>query len=70
MFSSGDDETGEAGLHERCVHPVHSAATGQADQERHGTASGVSQPGSCLRQSSEARPVLTGRLGLNHKLSL
>ena len=58
MFSSEDDETGAAGLHERCGHRVHSVAIGQADHERHGAAPGVSQPGSCLRQSPAARSLL------------
>jgi hypothetical protein len=42
MFRSEDDETGAAELHERLVHRGHSAATSQADQERHGAAPGVS----------------------------
>jgi hypothetical protein len=45
MFSSEEYETGAEGLHERFVHRGHSAAIGQADQERHGAALGISQPG-------------------------
>ena len=45
MFSSEGYETGAEGLHERFVHRGHSTATGQADQERHGAAPGIPQPG-------------------------
>jgi hypothetical protein len=58
MFRCEDYETGAEGLHERFVHRVHSAAIGQADQERYGATPGISQPGSCLCQSPAARSLL------------
>jgi hypothetical protein len=45
MLRCEEYETGAAGLHERFVHRVHSTATSQADQERHGAAPGIPQPG-------------------------
>ena len=63
MFRCEDYETGADGLHERFVHRVHSAAIGHADQESHGAAPEISQPGSCLCQSPAARSLLSEHLG-------